>query len=328
MTSSLRIRGSCTIGAAILLVFALSAPSGAADPPAAPSAAPDALPPLDEATRLFDMAEAANDQGRFAEAEEMLRKVWEKKKTYDVAHALGRAERHLGKHRDAAEHLAFARESLPPSELGATQKAIEEELALALKEVGVLRVTVNVPGAEVRVGGRRIGASPLADAVYVEPGDVTVAAQMEGYAAATRTVGVGKGATVEVQLTLSRPTRVPAYVVGGAGALSLVVGGVLVGLSAAKSGEAAQLREGILADGGYCAGTSVHRDCQSLNAAVSTSDTTGNASIAAFGLGAAMVAGAAVYLLWPAPPPQAKVGARVFPAAAPGSAGMVLSGSF
>jgi hypothetical protein len=329
-----------TIGAALLLFAAFPARSGAADPPtgeaakpaasptAAPTEAPDALPPLDEATRLFDMAEAANDEGRFAEAEQMLLRAWEKKKTYDVAFALGTAQRNLGRHRDAAEHLAFALKNLPPSELGATQRAIEKELAIAVKEVGTLRVSVNVPGAEVKIGDRSMGTSPLPDPVYVDPGVVTVTAWMEGYQAATQTLEVSKGASVDAQLTLSRPSRVPAYVVGGAGVLSLVVGGVLVGLSTAKSGEARSLRDGILAAGGYCIGASRHPDCGKLEGAVDSSDTMGNASIVAFGVGAAAVAGAALYLLWPARKPPASSHVSVHPAASPDAAGMVISGSF
>ncbi|MEZ4297665.1 MAG: PEGA domain-containing protein [Polyangiaceae bacterium] len=301
---------------------------GSEVPPAPPPSAPGE--PIDEATMLFDMGTAAIDEGKFDEAAKMLARVWEKKKTYDVAAALGTAERKLGRNRDAAEHLSFALRNLPPSELGSTQKTISDELAAARAEVGELKVTVNLDGAEVRIGDKVIGVSPIAEPVFVDPGTFTVTVSKAGFDSASQTVSVVKGVSVGASLSLEARNRTPAYVLGAGGIAALAAGVVLVSVSQVKLGEGRSIRDSILKSGGSCGGASPPADCDALRDAGATADATGTASIVAFGLGAAALGAGLAYYFWPSSSDSggAKAGARVVPVAAPGAGGLVISGSF
>ncbi|MBK8259021.1 MAG: PEGA domain-containing protein [Polyangiaceae bacterium] len=300
-------------------------------PPAMPPG-PTSNEPIDEATMLFDMGTAAMDEGKFAEAAEMLTKVWAKTKTYDVAAALGTAELQLGRFRDAAEHLSFAKKNLPPSELGSTQKSIADAFAKARQEVAELRVTVNLPGATVRIDRWVLGGSPLSETVFVNPGSIVVTAEKEGFEGRSTTVMAPKGGAVTADIVLTGRDRTPAYILGGVGVGAIIAGVALLGVSESKFGEARSVRDSILKSGGSCGGSTPQADCSKLKDAGAISDATGTASFVAFGVGVAALGAGLAYYFWPvqsgAVGSKTALTARVIPVVSPSQSGLVVSGSF
>lgn len=316
---------------------AAAAPTASADlvgedaVPASPPG-PTAGEPIDEATMLFDMGTAAIDEGKFAEAAEMLTKVWAKTKTYDVAAALGTAELQLGRFRDAAEHLSFAQKNLPPSELGSTQKSIADAFAKARQEVAELRVTVNLPGATVRIDRWVLGSSPLSESVFVNPGPIVVTAEKEGFEGRSTTVTAPKGGAVTADIVLTGRDRTPAFILGGVGVGAIIAGVALLGVSESKFGEARSVRDSILKSGGSCGGSAPQADCSKLKDAGAISDATGTASFVAFGVGVAALGAGLAYYFWPvqsgAVGSKPAATARVIPVVSPSQSGLVVSGSF
>jgi len=185
---------------------------------------------------LFAQGNAALEAGKHEEALRAFEAVWQARKTYDVAANLAQAETQLGKHRDAAEHLAYALRNFPVSGKPALRKQIEELAAEAKKQVVTLRVRVNVDKADVSVNGKPVGTAPIAEELFADSGTVTVEAGLDGYDAAKQTLEMKKGEARDVVLTLV-PNQTPpgrsivapaiAFGVGGAGLVLGVVAGAV-----------------------------------------------------------------------------------------------------
>lgn len=172
---------------------------------------------------------------------EALRSAWVQKPEADVAAALGACEAKAGHWPEAAEHLAAA---LRVKEDGAERKRLEEMFLDARKRVGAVKVTVNVEGADVIVGNRIVGQSPLPGEVFVEAGKRTsITAKKAGHEEDEQSVLLGAKGTASLSFKLpiaglgaddryayTRRTKVPFFVLGGA---ALVAGGVGAALYAA-----------------------------------------------------------------------------------------------
>jgi len=81
-------------------------------------------------------------------------------------------------------------------------------------ESGTIHISLGVPGASVAVDGERVGASPLAEAVSVEPGPHVVTASRRGYDAARAEVEVSSGEATSVELTLTPQDALPPELAG------------------------------------------------------------------------------------------------------------------
>jgi PEGA domain-containing protein len=77
-----------------------------------------------------------------------------------------------------------------------------------------LVVTAAVPGAEVVVNGKRVGATPLPASVAVPPGKVTVELQRAGYLTASQTISLDEGARGELTFTLQEDPNAVASLKG------------------------------------------------------------------------------------------------------------------
>lgn len=195
---------------ALVLGCAISAGGRAsADPVSDAATTPRAEETPKDRARSFvlDAADAAAD-GRWGYAEDLVRSAWELEKTFDVAANLGDIELRNGKPRAAAKHLSYSLRALPPTASAADQKRIRARFEEARKLVAAISVRVQPEGASVLVDGEVAGTAPLADDVYVDPGEHTITAQREGYEAATQVVHAGKGDALEVKLEL-RPKAAP-----------------------------------------------------------------------------------------------------------------------
>jgi hypothetical protein len=77
-----------------------------------------------------------------------------------------------------------------------------------------LVVTAALPGAEVLVNGKRVGATPLPASVAVAPGKVNVELQRAGYRTSAQTIALDEGARGELSFTLEEDPAAPASIKG------------------------------------------------------------------------------------------------------------------
>lgn len=198
----------------------------------------------DEADRLFAEGGAAFDAQKYEDALRAFEAAWKLRQSYDIAGALAQAEMQTGKHRDAAQHLAFALRTFPATGNGDLRRTLEAAFAGLKKEVASVRVLVNVDGADVRVDGVSVGRTPLADEVFVGPGTRIVEARLARHVSASRKLDAKKGVAEKVELVLlpedpktGEPSRLPSYVSFGIGGAGLVLGAVTGAVSLAKYSE-------------------------------------------------------------------------------------------
>jgi hypothetical protein len=300
--------------------------------------------PADPADALFRQGNALYKEQKWSEAREAYAGAWKLKRAHDIAANLAYAELKLGRFRDAAEHLAFAVRVWPPTGKSDKREFAVERLQLARKEVGALRVAVDVPRAEVLVDGVVVGEAPLEGEVFVEAGSHVVEARLAGYETATQRVEAAKGSAQEVALAMVAVKAEPPPVVvvaptgpnrgvliagGVIGGVALVTGAIFAGLSNSKAKDADDEHTALAMTGPTpCAGASgASTACTDIVAAANAKRTFANASFWSF-VGAGMVGtGTLIYAL--AIPKSATPAAlRVLPAAGPQGAGIEIGGAW
>lgn len=265
----------------------------------------------DEVDALVEKAEQARDRGQLEEALLLLAMAWRKRQAYDIAGNLGILELQLGRARDAAEHLAFALRYFPPTEDPARRTGLQRKFEEARRQVGAVRIEVKPLDAEVQVNGRIIERGLLAGEIFVGPGEVTIAAQREGYRPEQRAVSVSPGGSepVKVSIQLSRlepprpapPPLWPVIALGVAGAVGVGVGVGLVVAGDGEGGDAQALYEAILGERRSCVAGAGNYDavrCPALETTARRADTLHNAGVGVVIGGGVALAGAGGYLVW------------------------------
>jgi hypothetical protein len=291
----------------------------------------------DHADELFSEGAKAYVAGRYGEAEQKLEQAWALKRTHDIAGNLGVVKNKLGKPAEAAQYLAWSLLHFPPTESQRARQGYADELAKARAEVGALRIRVNVAGAEVTVNGKAMGKAPLETEAFVDPGQATVSAQLEGYVAVQQSVTVAKGEAREVTLTLvpvvvAKRSIVPGVVLGSVAGAALVTGIGLYAGGRAKASSASNLHDAILKDGHSCISGAATFDsrCGDLESTASTSNTLQRAGVGLLAAGGAAAVATVIYFVLPQPstskPSTGRF--RVTPSFGPGSGGLAFSGSF
>jgi hypothetical protein len=284
------------------------------------------------ATELFKNGKAAFSHGDMAEAERLFGQALALRKSSDIAANLGQSELEQQKFRQSAEHFSWALANLLPSATDAQRKAVETGLARARAEVAVLRLEIKPDGADVLVGDQALGKAPIANGVFVDPGEVIVSVKRDGFVAIDKRVMVAKGTEQAVEVELqpkesaplalpavatapvdsglehrehaSEPgadrgaakSLVPAFVASGVALAGGVVGLVFTVSANSKSSAADDLRDQLEAMGG-CSGGAVPVQCADLKDERSSVDSKRNLAVGSFVVGgvAAVVAG---FLYW------------------------------
>lgn len=212
------------------------------------------------ATELFEQGAAAHDRGDLEEARARYAASFALHQSPQTAANLGVVEGRLGRHREAAEHLAFALARYREEGDDARRRRMAEELSRVLGYVGELRVEAPA-GAEILVDGRPAGTAPLVLPVYVEPGVHRVEARTGAGSSLPVEVRIDAGEARDVRLGARRAERAaetpaplaprvdlagprppeppaaavdPVIVVGGAG---LTLAGVVLGATFAVASE-------------------------------------------------------------------------------------------
>jgi tetratricopeptide (TPR) repeat protein len=187
-------------------------------------------------------------------ARDAFEKAWELKRHAAIAASLAEVEMKLGRYRDAAEHLSFYLGRAPVAH-DASRADAEQQLEECKKHVGRVTVAVDTPSATVFVDQVRVGAAPLEDAVWLEPGEHTLHAENGGRSSPAVRVTMVEGASLAIRLVLTptpdkptntptlaspsqkpvemtapkaadRPSNVKPWVLAGGGALTAVAVGV------------------------------------------------------------------------------------------------------
>jgi hypothetical protein len=90
---------------------------------------------------------------------------------------------------------------------------LTETIAMSMEptdtRMAQLVVTTGLPGAEVLVNGKRVGATPLPASVAVAPGKVKVELQRAGYVTGAQTIALDEGARGELTFTLEEDPGAP-----------------------------------------------------------------------------------------------------------------------
>src|SRR5450432_3766800 len=147
--------------ACLLLTFAISAIS-------APAHAQGNAADSERANVLFKKGKIAFNDGKYSDALRIYTAAWQLKQSPDIAANLAQTESELGKHRDAAEHFAFALAHLLPSSTDEQKKALAEGLEIEKRSVGTLHVTLEPADAALNVDDAPVTLPTNGD-VYVEP---------------------------------------------------------------------------------------------------------------------------------------------------------------
>ncbi|AUX40718.1 hypothetical protein SOCE26_021190 [Sorangium cellulosum] len=268
------------------VAMSLLAPVAGAQPAAPRAEAQESDALTDRARQLFEDGVKAAKAGKWADAHAAFLAAWSLKPHYQIASNLGVACLKVGKPRDAAEYLTRYLREAPATKVKERQLA-EASLREARAKVAAITVQVAPEGAEVTVDGAIVGQAPLADPVFLDPGQHEVGAKLDGYEPQARSIAAAAGATETVLLELPRKAevaavrpapgpRVPPTSTGsrdGRRTAILVGGGVATGVGAAagvifmvlsnsRAGEADELRGTLFENGrNKCVPTPQTVDC-------------------------------------------------------------------
>lgn len=127
--------------------------------------------------------------------------AWDLKQHFAIAANLAEVEMQLGRYREAADHWKFALTHLPPDDADRRANA-EARLEECRSHLSVVRVSVSVAGAEVRLDGSELGRSPLTDEIWLEPGKHAIQAERAGYLTSSHELVASEGESRDVSLVL------------------------------------------------------------------------------------------------------------------------------
>lgn len=105
-------------------------------------------------------------------------------------------------------------------------------LDIALRERPGQLVIKATAGAQLTIDGRYVATTPLPRPLEIDPGHHLIAVARNGYRAFTEEIDVGRAETKTIEVDLhATKQRVASYVLLGAGAAGIVVGGVFAALA-------------------------------------------------------------------------------------------------
>lgn len=339
---------------AILLALGTSL-QAAAQPSPAP-VTKESEEAVEKARQLFAEGSKDYQQKQYAKAYVSYVASWALKQHYATAANLADCEIHLGKYRDAAEHLAYAIR-LGPKDDAAQRKKLQAALDQMRSHIGTVTLTVDEEGAEVLVDEIVIGKAPLADPVFANPGrhrirargrqssskeEVVEAApgsthaitlRLEAIAtnppaSPTSSAGGRSGAPTPLPTTTTEPTGPSPILLISGTALSIAGIGLGIGLTAASTNRADDAEEKVdalrqMGRVNACGGQPAV--CADIDRDRRARDTLATGATVSFVLAGAAAAGTVTYLLVTR---NAKptVGLHVVPAVGMGQGGVVVLG--
>jgi tetratricopeptide (TPR) repeat protein len=353
----------------VLVGSLLFASLAAAQPKPAPAAPPAQAPPAaqtppapqtptapaekstdQQVIELFDKGAAHFQKAQWDQAEVAFQSAWDLKKSYDIAGNLGEVELKLGQTTEAATHLSYSLRHFPATGKEANRQRLQQLFEQARKEIATFQIRVNVDGAQVFVGGRLVGTSPLPEPIFTESGRVTIEARLAGHETAVKTIESAKGWSDEVDLVLTpkpekvepppdvaRPPKsagffdgksVPLILTGAGLTTGLLITGVILTAGAnGKSSEAAKQLADLERSGKPCSDPTAAPLCREQRDTLRSQSALANGALAVFVVGGAAAAATTAYIFWPASP-KAEASIRPLVAASPAGGGLWVAGTF
>jgi hypothetical protein len=315
---------------------------------------------------LFRKGSKALEARKYLEAQKALEEAWSLRQTYDVAAALAQAESELGHYVKAATYLDFCLKNIAPAESEQTLQQLQKAFDDVKTHIAIVRVSVNRDGAEVSIGERSVGTSPLPSELFLEPGTLSVRAR-HGALEASDTLVTEAGGQYALDLSLAEPTQpaaklepVPAapavpppsapadrgqkehdtpnlvpVVVGGTVFLLGVGTGLGLHFAATSDSEDADTIRRRTGPDGCATRTADASDCASLQSLAESQDRNRNLSTASFVVAGVALVGTAAYWFWPRGGSEDRsrtagtlLRPRMSAVAVPGLATVTLSGQF
>ncbi|APR87202.1 Primosomal protein N' (replication factor Y) - superfamily II helicase [Minicystis rosea] len=332
-----RARRVLTLASVVVLALGVASPGVAFAGPGAGTS--DAT----RARELHIKGKQAYQAGDMRGAYEAYAAAWALQKTFDVAANLAAVELATARFRDAAEHLTFALANLPVSGEGDKQRPVlVGMMADAKKQIGTITIKANADGASLTLDGRPVGTSPMADEIFLDPGEHTVGATAPSFAPVEQKIRVDKGAYIPVILTLKKIGEPPPVVPPPSGPSPITVAGFItagVGLGAAtalaivsktKADDASTQLSALEVKGrNACAGASPSPACVMLHDARASRDTFANAALWTFVGAGVVAAGTLVYTFAvPHTPATKTTGLSALPIVSPEGGGLLIKGAF
>ncbi len=156
--------------------------------------------------KLYNDGIDAADKKQWEKARKLFAEAFELDRRPQIAANLANAELASGKARDAAEHFDyFLREDKEAdAEARAEVKALFDSAAL---RIVIVKVTVDLVGADVFVNREFVGKSPLSRRIFLEPGDYSFEATMAGVKPGSQSLELSRGASVGVKLVMGEATN-------------------------------------------------------------------------------------------------------------------------
>jgi hypothetical protein len=323
------------------------APRNGGDPQAPGAPPPPKVDPVkaaaDKLAALIKKGSELCAAGDVDEGLAALRAAWAQHENADLAATLASCEVKASEWPGAAEHLAYALRIKDDPE---QRKPLEATFTDVRARVGAVKVTVTVDGADVFVGDRFAGQSPLPAEVYVAPGKTRITAKRTGYGEIEGTVEVQARGTATLTLDLAaegavaashrvaeRRSPTPAYVLGAFGLVAAGVGAAVYTFGASKGAAA----DALLAElsqppkSGYGANpcASYNAGCTTLANLRSGHDTFTEVGAGVLIGGGVLLAAALIYGLRASssPAPQGAL-LTLAPMASPSGGGVLAQGTF
>jgi hypothetical protein len=315
----------------------------------------------ERANQLFKKGKVAFNEGKYNDALRIYSEAWHLKQSPDIAANLAQTEAELGKHRDAAEHFAFALAHLLPSSTDEQKKALAEGLEIEKKEVGTLHVTLEPADATLSIDDAPVTLPANGD-VFVDPGEHRTSVTREGYQLSQQALHVSKAASqvlwiklledgapppapatelpVRPDVPVSPPPKlddasarsiVPALIGGGLVLAGAAVGVVFLLSANSSQKDADRLSDTLTFKGGSnaCgAGTPFAGDCAKLHDDNQAIDRSRTLEVVGLTVAGAAAVGTALYLLWPQSNASTARGLVPTFAIAPGTGSLGLTGRF
>lgn len=322
------------------------------------SAGVAAMPPASALTRartLYTRGVDHNENKQWKEAYEALHEAWGLKQHWQIAMMLGWAEMELGKIRAAIAHLTFAAMATEPRD-----ESYSDRIGVLLRDaesrLAHLRIAGVPAGAKVMLDGELLGIAPILGPVAADPGTRTITAELGSRRVSQAVIVAAPVSTPDQEheaptVTLAWPkdpapgvddrqsatgsagpslapgnagsSLTPVVLLGAAAGLGVAIGGVLMGVSVAREGEAARKLEAVMLAPRPC---NTPR-CQQIDGLLAERDALGSAALGVW-VGSAILATAAAgtYLLQRrAPQSSAMTWAPVVSAH---GAGLLVGGAF
>jgi hypothetical protein len=184
-----------------IVLFVLLAQAAA--PAENPQAKAKALALLNEGTELYDKGDLADALAKFSEA-------YAHYPSPKLLFNIGQTNRGLGQLAEAMKAFEgfLAQATDAPEMMRAEARKSVSELQ---DKLGRLRIKSTVPGAEVSIDGRDVGAAPIPELVWVSPGRHQVTAKHEGFTPAVEAVTVAARSNQVIELVL-QPISAPAAI--------------------------------------------------------------------------------------------------------------------